>query len=101
MIVIRLKSCWVMNLDQGDEIGRHCDCGFEWGDPIGHGCDPGSELGPTALGGSALKRRYRTDAMLSHLRHKGPASVAVPHVRHRCHTDVYAAACGKAALARR
>src|SRR5262249_37325192 len=84
LVVIGLKSCRVMNLDEGDEIGRHCDCGFEWGDPIGHGCDPGVELSPAAPGTSALKRRYRTDAMLLHLCHvcvprgarktQGPAS---------------------------
>ena len=50
LFVIGLKSCRVMNLDQGDEIGRHCDCGFEWGDPIGHGCDPGLELSTAAPG---------------------------------------------------
>jgi hypothetical protein len=39
-----------MNLDQGDEIGRHRDCGFEWGDPMVHGSDPGLELSPAAPG---------------------------------------------------
>ena len=29
LFVIGLKACRVMNIDQGDKIGRHCDCGFE------------------------------------------------------------------------
>ena len=41
LFVIGLKSCWVMNLDEGDKIGRHSDCGFEWGRLIGHGFDFG------------------------------------------------------------
>src|SRR5262249_39363529 len=110
LFVMGLKSCWVMNLDQGDKKGRHCDCGFEWGRLIGHGCDSGLDLSPAAAGRSALKRLYRTDAMISHLRHicgprsapktYGPASVAVPHVRHLYPTEFYAAACRKAAIAR-
>jgi hypothetical protein len=36
LFVIGLKSCWVMNLDQGDKISRHRDCGFEWVHPIGY-----------------------------------------------------------------
>jgi hypothetical protein len=110
LFVIGLKSCWVMNLDEGDKIGRHYDCGLDWGRLIGHGCDSGLDFSPAAARRSALKRRYRTDAMLSHLRHicgprsapktSGPASVAVPPVRHRYPTQFYMAACRKEAIAR-
>ena len=36
LFVIGSKTGWVMNLDQGDKIGRHCACGFEWVHHLGY-----------------------------------------------------------------
>jgi hypothetical protein len=83
--VVRLKSRWVVNLDQGDKKGRHCDCGFECGHTIGYPflARPWGRTGRLSrlrlwsglqlavAGRSALEPRQHTDTMLWHMRRCG------------------------------